>query len=360
MNKTLFKQNKNNSIESWNIQVIGNKIISTWGKIDGKQQIKTETILEGKNIGKANETTVEEQALFQAKSILNKKLDKGYSETIDGAKLNKEVIKPVLVENFTLKNNANHIKFPCYIQPKLDGVRTQLFLKDGEIITKSRGNKTFPENKSLFPKIKEFMEFNKLEVVDGEFYAHGEFLEDIISCVKKPSGNRLENQITFNLFDLPLNRGYEAYKNLNTNNLTNIEIVDTTLVNSIEEAKVLLDKYVAMGYEGVILRNVNTYEEAYPTGGIRTAQIQKWKEFLDEEFTVINVVSDKDGKGLYVCKTKEGKEFNVTPKCSHEQKKYILDNKEEFIGKELTVRYQELTALGIPKFGRGIAIRDYE
>lgn len=359
MNKTLFKQNKNGTIESWNIQVVDNQIIATWGKLDGKMQVKTETIETGKNIGKANETTPAEQALFQAKSILNKKLDKGYSETIEGAKENKLDIKPVLVQNYTLGKNSDKIKFPCYVQPKLDGVRSQLFLKD-VLIAKSRGNKEFPANKQLFSQIEEFMKLNNLEVIDGEFYVHGEYLEDIISCVKKPTKNRLEDLISFHLFDLPLNRGFDSFKNLNTTNFSKINLVETTLVNSKEEARVLLDKYVSLGYEGLILRNIKTYDDAYPTGGIRSDEIQKWKEFVDSEFKVVDVISDKNGNGVYVCETELGKKFNVTPKCTHDKKREILENKELYIGKDLTVRYQDLTEDGIPRFGRGIAIRDYE
>jgi DNA ligase-1 len=35
-------------------------------------------------------------------------------------------------------------------------------------------------------------------------------------------------------------------------------------------------------------------------------------------------------------------------------------NPNDFIGKELTVQYQELTPKGIPRFPKGLAIRDYE
>lgn len=361
MNKTLFKQSKNGSIESWNIQVVENVITVTWGKVDGKQQVKVETVLEGKNIGKSNETNPSQQALFQAESTYNHKIDKGYALTIEEAKVKAEEIKPVLVHDYTLKNNSNHITFPCYAQPKLDGVRSQLFFKieeNGNLIAKSRGNKEFPINKALFEDIKKFMELNNVNVLDGEFYVHGEFLEDIISCVKKPEGNRLENEMSYVVFDLPKNRGLEKLQSLKTTE--RVKVIETTKVNSKEEAKKLLDYYIELGFEGLILRNSNTFDAEYLKGGVRTYDIQKWKMFTDSEYEIVNVISDKNNNGLYVCKTENGSEFNVTPKCSHEMKKEILNNKQNYIGKLLTVKYQELTALNIPKFGVGLAVRDYE
>jgi len=354
---TLYKKNKNNSIEEWNIQVSGNTIKTTWGKIGGLMQCKIEVISSGKNLGRANATTPEEQALFQAESVIKKKKDKGYSETISGAEESKLEMKPILVHDYTLRKNSEKIIFPCYVQPKLDGVRSQIFLEGDDVISKSRGNKVFPRNEGLFLELKNFMKENNLSVIDGEFYYHGEFLEDIISCVKKPQGNRLEDLIEFHIFDLPLNRGFDTYSSLHPKG--RIKTVDTTLADNRQQAKELMDAYISQGYEGLILRNSSTYEADYPTGGIRTYNIQKWKEFMDEEFEIIDIVSDKVGHGIYVCQSSAGA-FNVTPKSSHLEKSNLLINKDKYIGKMLTVRFQELTALGIPKFGRGIAIRDYE
>lgn len=361
MNKTLFKLNKNKSIESWNIQVIDNSIVTTWGKLEGKQQTRTDIIEAGKNIGKANETTPQQQAILEAISTIKHKLDKGYAETIEEATDKKEVLKPVLVHDYTLKNNSKKINFPCYIQPKLDGIRCQITLDDnGNVVTTSRGNKSFPINSLLFAEIKQVLINNGLKALDGEFYFHGEFLEDIISCVKKPEENRLENLIEFHIFDLPLNRGFDKFSSINLSGTTRVKLVETTIAQSYQEAKECLVKYIGEGFEGIILRNTNTYEEEYPTGGVRSYDIQKWKEFSDSEFEIIDVVSDKNDNGVFVCKNESGAVFNVTPKASHEYKKQILKDKANLIGKMLTVRYQELTALGIPKFATGSAVRDYE
>lgn len=48
------------------------------------------------------------------------------------------------------------------------------------------------------------------------------------------------------------------------------------------------------------------------------------------------------------------------PRGMWEQRKEWFDNGEAYVGKPLTVRYQELTQDGIPRFPVGIAVRDYE
>ena len=37
-----------------------------------------------------------------------------------------------------LKKRGKTIKFPCYVQPKLDGIRCIAYLKEGKVIMESR------------------------------------------------------------------------------------------------------------------------------------------------------------------------------------------------------------------------------
>jgi DNA ligase-1 len=91
--------------------------------------------------------------------------------------------------------------------------------------------------------------------------------------------------------------------------------------------------------------------------------LQKVKRFVDDEFEIIG---GKDGSGresgliIYRCKTKSGLEFDVRPRGTQESRRDIYKNLDSYIGKHLTVRYQELTDDGIPRIAVGIAVRDYE
>jgi DNA ligase-1 len=50
----------------------------------------------------------------------------------------------------------------------------------------------------------------------------------------------------------------------------------------------------------------------------------------------------------------------VRPKGTIEDRRDIFKKAQSYVGKKLTVKYQELTDDGIPRFPIGLAIRDYE
>ena len=66
------------------------------------------------------------------------------------------------------------------------------------------------------------------------------------------------------------------------------------------------------------------------------------------------------GLVIWICKTKDGKPFNVRPRGTHEERAELFKKAKNYVGQKLTVRYQELSDDGIPRFPVGITFRDYE
>jgi len=97
--------------------------------------------------------------------------------------------------------------------------------------------------------------------------------------------------------------------------------------------------------------------------GHRSADLQKYKEFKDDEYKIVGF---KEGDGIekgcviWVCETKDKKPFSVRPRGTHEDRAAAFKTASKAVGKKLTVRFQELTEDGIPRFPVGLAIRDYE
>ena len=95
----------------------------------------------------------------------------------------------------------------------------------------------------------------------------------------------------------------------------------------------------------------------------RSIDLQKYKEFQDAEYEIVQF---KEGEGtekgcvIWVCKTEEGKVFNCRPRGTHEDRIELFKNGSQYIGKKLTIRFQELTDDKIPRFPIGITFRDYE
>jgi hypothetical protein len=91
---TLYAKDKNGKIKSWSAAVLSSKTTSLTSKpiavlrlmhgyIDGKQQISYRDYIEGKNIGKKNETTPLIQCLNEAqRKWTDKKEKEGYNETL--------------------------------------------------------------------------------------------------------------------------------------------------------------------------------------------------------------------------------------------------------------------------------------
>jgi len=97
--------------------------------------------------------------------------------------------------------------------------------------------------------------------------------------------------------------------------------------------------------------------------GKRSADLQKVKTFLDGEYRIVDYTEgtgNEKGCVIWVCETPDGRQFRVRPRGTQEERKVLFRNGDDYIGKMLTVRYQELTDDGVPRFPVGIAIRDYE
>ena len=95
----------------------------------------------------------------------------------------------------------------------------------------------------------------------------------------------------------------------------------------------------------------------------RSPDLQKFKTFLDDEYEIVGFTQGTgtdEGCVIWECKTKEGKTFSVRPRGSVAERQGYFNNGNEWIGSQLTVRYQELTDGGIPRFPVGITIRNYE
>ena len=85
------------------------------------------------------------------------------------------------------------------------------------------------------------------------------------------------------------------------------------------------------------------------------------KKFEELEFAIVDVreaTGNDKGTAIIQCQADNGELFWVRPKGSREYRASLLES--QIIDKLLTVRYQNLTEKGIPRFPVGIAIRDYE
>ena len=355
----LYEKSSTGKIKHWTISVNKQATIKVeYGSSDSKIKISTKDITKGKNIGKSNETTPYEQALSEAEATWKKKLDKGYVKNLKD--LNREILLPMLAHTF--QKRGHDIVFPCFIQPKLDGIRC-LAKKIDEYTIKyySRMGKEFTTLEHLTPELLKIMNID--QVLDGEVYRHELTFQEMIRLVKKlrPESSMLEYHV-FDIVDTTrsfMKRLVELDRLFKIKNYIFIKQVNTKLISRKDDITFTYSQYMQKGYEGIMYRNV---EGKYKLKG-RSADLQKYKEFEDNEFEIIGgqeSTGSEAGCVIFTVKTTKGQEFAVRPRGSFEQRKQWMLDIDTLIGKQLTVRYQGVSEDGIPRFPVGISIRDFE
>ena len=366
---TLYAKDREERVRVWDLWVeeISSKvcnIVSSHGLDAGKKQIDTIEITTGKNLGRANETTSKEQAISDAQSKWNSKIDKGYAESISTIP---EDILPMLAKRYDQGNNKEKITYPCYVQPKLDGVRCLAKRVKGVIEFISRKGKQYQTLTHIEKELKEIMDV--AEVFDGEIYIHGENFQDIISAVKnvKHKSTTLidSNRLEYHIYDLAdktksFRDRYDLLESkFKGKKFKYLKLVRTGVMTSEKGIKPYHRLFVDDGYEGLIIRNMKGKYEF----NVRSNNLQKYKEFFDEEFEIIGAkegIGRFKGCATFTCITKSKKSFDCNMKCSYDKKKHYWKYRNDYIGQLLTVRYQEKSKDKIPRFPVGIAIRDYE
>lgn len=359
--------------KTWKIKVEENPdgtatVTSEFGQLGGKLQTKVEKIREGKNLGKSNETTPYQQAMAEAQSDYQRKIDKKYLPELPTEGNEPDILLPMLALNY--RTRKHDITYPAFVQPKLNGVRCLAKkVSDREIRFTTRKCKDFPEGVTahLVQPLLQVME--RGEILDGEFYAHDWTFQQITRTVKKVRPWAMELQ--YHIFDLadaamPFHLRVSRLRQQRGPVQSALQFVQSSLVETEVGVKLAHDRFVHEGYEGVIVRNAaGLYLFDH-----RSKDLQKYKEFIDEEFEIAGgkaeVIVDpithaEVGAVVFKCRIKgNGLTFDVRPKGSVAERVKMLQDLNNLIGKLLTVRYQELSEDGKPIFPVGLAVRDYE
>lgn len=337
MKHTLYKKDSKGKLRILEIEAVGDTVVQKSGLIGGKI---TPTISQcvGKNIGRANETTPEEQAILEAQSKYTDKLTKGYFPTEDEAK-NNVVVLPMLAKD--AKKEMKKVIFPCYVQPKLDGMRSL-----GNVMgMMSRTGKPIVTVDHILRDIEHIN-----EVLDGELYAHGLSFQENMKLIKKYREGETE-KVTYNVYDLIIDAPFiERYQLLCElcEGLDNVMIVPTYTINNEEELRHYHGVFLEQGYEGTMIR---WGEEGYKCNG-RSSNLLKYKDFIDITAKVIDVIPSekRPEQGIVTARLEDGSTFNTGMKFSHAEREEILTNKSNYIGQTAEIRFFEYTDDGLPRF----------
>ena len=343
--------------------------------------------------------TVSEQARLEYNSHLKKYTDKGYKLLPSSIKINNAVAVEAFVEehlgNGVTDSNGfkkhmlakqadkvatsvfDKIKY-WYGSRKIDGVRCSFYWKDGEVRTASRGGGDYDASTSFMrhnPKLIQFFEEHPDIVLDGELYKHGKSLQQISGAARLEKDTAGMDWLEYYIYDVmdstktfeerldilhditdELNLGFNPEREWDDGELK-FQIVPQETVVGWANMQKLHDKYVGEGFEGIVIRDPS---KVYNFGG-RTNAMIKVKMYKDAEFEIVGYSEGLRPEDMvFVCKTKEGKEFEAKPMGPRELKWEYLDRMDEIIGKMATVKYFYLSDEGCPLQPVLKCIRDYE
>ena len=350
------------------------KIVRTHGYVGMKQTTSSKTISKGKNVGKANETSYLEQAILEAKSIFKKYVEKGYCENAEEIEEPPVVHLPMLAHDYNKRHKS--IKKSFAVQPKLDGIRLIASVRNGEVSLYSRTGKEVTILDHIKEDIASFAQDANMTHIDGEFYTDEFPFEELSGLFRKKKLTSEDEEkidsVWFHIFDcfnidepeMPFSERYEAMYEALGEDYEYLTLVDTRFKEMEADerddyVKRKHNDFIEEGYEGVMVRNADGVYKV----GYRSVDLQKYKEFHDAEYTIVGgheAMGNDEGTVVFVCENEDKTQFNVRPRGTREVRKQWLEDIENLVGKSLTVRYQELTGDGVPRFPVGIAVRDYE
>ncbi len=393
---TLYQKTKTGAIQQWTISAgqamqfgpgagspLAN-IHTEWGQVGGKMQVTIDIVSAGKNLGKANETSILEQAEAEAFARWKKKGGEGYVEDIEMAKAG-EVdtdrvlggIEPMLAPNKSYPKDADlvkRIKFPCLDQRKLDGQRCTSQSTDGDVSLWTRTRKPIKSVPHIVAAIAKRFPKGTLRL-DGELYSHeyrknfedlmsviredgpdeaGEYLKAEYHCYDLPECNIPGFPVVTN--DTPLEQRLAVLGQILREVEAPLVLVDTRHASNMEQLLEHFEADIADEYEGTMAKNIGSRYKP----GSRSVDIQKMKMFEDHEFKVIGV-NEGRGKDMGTAATftiqlpclchgtgDATKEARARLKTKYAVRRDFFKNPGKAIGKILTVTMKRWTAYGAP------------
>lgn len=297
----------------------------------------------------------------------------------DYAKYESFKFLPMLANKYT--ERKHNIKYPCCVQPKLDGVRyTARMKQDKSVLMSSRND----EPALYFNEVKAAIFDLKLDAgvfLDGELYSlkipfktlngycNRKKLDGKTGYSKIPK-DELES-IHYYIFDCYFadqpDKSFEQRHKylqelLSKNQSKYVKLVECKTHENETSIMQEHDKCVQEGYEGVMVRN---FDSKYTLKN-RSSDLLKYKVFDDSEFSIVGAECSHDNKQqgciIWILGV-PGTDLTFTcrPRDSDDNRREDWNNycndSSHYIGKKYTVRYQGKYDNGRPRFPVGIAIR---
>lgn len=213
--------------------------------------------------------------------------------------------------------------------------------------------------------------------LDGEIYLPGYSVNDINHFVKDASCK--ENKLLqYWCYDLLMESASAEYRNhiledvfsfaifnfsskeFHLTHDSIITILPTFEVRNDLDAIRLRDKFIDLGFEGLILRNPDV---EYQFGRRRVGYMEKFKAAQDGLFKIVDIIKEpKRDLPIIVCQNDiNDAKFETRFSYNHEYQKAILGNKSQYIGKYVDIKFGERSGVDkVPFHVKDVTIHNFE
>ncbi len=210
--------------------------------------------------------------------------------------------------------------------------------------------------------------------LDGELYIPGYSVNDINSFVKNINLKQhyllqywcydlcYENMTASHRMQVKSKWCSAAYwiniktKEEHLNNKNPFVLLSNYLISNYDQAITARNKYIDLGFEGLIIRNPNSEYQF----GKRNQAMFKFKKIDDGKFVIVDIKSEHKRKDLplFVLRNDINEElFECSINKPQDVQREILINKEKYVGKYMFVEYRERSGCAqVPFHARGINI----
>lgn len=191
--------------------------------------------------------------------------------------------------------------------------------------------------------------------LDGEIYLPGYSVNEINHFVKDP--NDIHNKLLqFWCYDIAIPemvqhkrdrirfdiKSYTIFddKDKHLNNKEQLIILPTYNICNDTAAYAWRDKFIDLGFEGLILRNPDV---DYQYGRRRVGYMEKFKAKTDGKFEIVDIQPErKRNLPIITCRNDiNDSTFETRFSMPHDKQEYILNHKEDYIGKFVFISYGE-------------------
>lgn len=251
------------------------------------------------------------------------------------------------------EDNKNHVYYPLYAEPKLDGYRFEILIKDKTIKLFNRSGAEYPHIADILLTKTHLIKFNNhvfsCEILGKDWNETSSLLRK--KYLTKEDIKTLKG-FTVNIFDCVSLKDFlsgnckipfstrRRFLEIYLQNDDNIKLIKNKLINNENELEEYFKTCLSDGYEGIMLKLSN--------GSYETKRSRNWLKYKPFKTIDCKIIGFEEGDdknknklGAFVCQIENNEIIKCGGGLSDIQREEFWKNKENLLNKTIEVKIQD-------------------